>query len=187
MKTYDIILKNAKTRGYLLSGWVIIFLNALIQLYIAISQEGGGKRAAAIINLAIVALMLLIGRGDKFNFRDRDHSISIAYATTMVVWLMWKLYVPFALLAVVYALYIIATRKLWISVTKKKIVYYTVPRKNITWEELSNIMVKDGLLTIDFKNNKLLQNETEGDDYFNEKEFNEFCRQQLTQPQSVPI
>jgi hypothetical protein len=47
------------------------------------------------------------------------------------------------------------------------------------WEELQNIILKDGLLTLDFKNNKLLQtpilnvlNEEET------KQFNDFCSKQ---------
>jgi hypothetical protein len=49
----------------------------------------------------------------------------------------------------------------------------------IEWNELTNVIKKYDLLTIDFKNNKLLQVEIVNADHVNEEEFNHFCRQQL--------
>ena len=48
----------------------------------------------------------------------------------------------------------------------------------IEWKELSNVVKKDDLLTLDFKNNKLLQVEVLKADG-SEEEFNRFCQQQL--------
>ncbi|MBX2931812.1 MAG: hypothetical protein KF781_07705 [Chitinophagaceae bacterium] len=58
-----------------------------------------------------------------------------------------------------------------------------VLNKKYQWNELQNVVLKDGLLTIDFRNNKLLQLEI--DNLINEKEFNEFCQQQLTNQSTV--
>lgn len=45
------------------------------------------------------------------------------------------------------------------------------------WNEFSNIILKDDLLTLDFKNNKLIQvSIDENEPAVDEKEFNEFCR-----------
>jgi hypothetical protein len=41
-------------------------------------------------------------------------------------------------------------------------------------------MIKDGLLTIDFKNNRIIQQQIANiSSGIDEKEFNDFCRQQL--------
>jgi hypothetical protein len=57
------------------------------------------------------------------------------------------------------------------------------PEKKYNWSEFSNIILKDGILTIDFRNNKLFQKETddsENPDYDGtEEEFNDFCAEQL--------
>ena len=47
--------------------------------------------------------------------------------------------------------------------------------------EINNIVLKDGLLTIDLKNNKLIQKEV-NDEVLpsDEHDFNEFCRQRLS-------
>ncbi|MCW3093690.1 MAG: hypothetical protein JWP81_4759 [Ferruginibacter sp.] len=45
------------------------------------------------------------------------------------------------------------------------------------WHEFSNIILKDGILTLDFKNNKLLQLDIEENTpNTNEQVFNDFCK-----------
>jgi len=52
--------------------------------------------------------------------------------------------------------------------------------KTLTWAQLANVIVKDGLLTIDTKSNKLYQKEVAVDfTAENEAEINEFCRLRL--------
>lgn len=56
------------------------------------------------------------------------------------------------------------------------------PRK-ILWSDLRNVVLKDGLLTLDFADNRLFQRETDDldDEEYDgtEDEFNIFCRRQL--------
>jgi hypothetical protein len=49
----------------------------------------------------------------------------------------------------------------------------------VEWKDLSNLIRKDNLLTIDFRNNKLIQVEVTPTDLSLEEEFNRFCKQQL--------
>jgi hypothetical protein len=50
----------------------------------------------------------------------------------------------------------------------------------LEWGEINNALIKDGLITIDQKNNKLFQKEIDsGVSLHVEKEFNDFCRQQI--------
>lgn len=68
-----------------------------------------------------------------------------------------------------------------IGFSEEEISFNTFPVKIVKWDEVNNALIKDGLLTIDQKNNKLLQKEIEG--YVTaaiEKEFNEFCHRCIT-------
>ena len=48
------------------------------------------------------------------------------------------------------------------------------------WDEFENIIFKDNLLSLDFKNNKLIQLEIdEGWEEINVELFNEFCKKNL--------
>ncbi|HEV8505088.1 MAG TPA: hypothetical protein VGQ53_06810 [Chitinophagaceae bacterium] len=50
----------------------------------------------------------------------------------------------------------------------------------IEWNELTNVIKRDDLLTLDFKNNRLMQVQILNADDVSENEFNQFCRQQLS-------
>ena len=54
-------------------------------------------------------------------------------------------------------------------------------KKKYHWSDFNNIVLKDGLLTLDFANNKVLQREVEDDedDEADEDEFNDYCKKQL--------
>lgn len=62
-----------------------------------------------------------------------------------------------------------------------RIVINSLVRKKFSWTDFNNIILKDGLLTLDFKSNKLFQKETIDDDEpdADEDEFNEYCRTRL--------
>jgi hypothetical protein len=68
-----------------------------------------------------------------------------------------------------------------IGFAEDRVVLNTFPRKKFSWNDLANVVLKDNLLTVDFKNNKLIQKELdEGVSIQTEQEFNEFCRAQLS-------
>ena len=60
------------------------------------------------------------------------------------------------------------------------IVINTFPKKQFPWAMIQNALIKDDVITIDFKNNKLIQkdiNESVSDSVTNE--FNNFCATQI--------
>lgn len=60
------------------------------------------------------------------------------------------------------------------------IVFNSLPKKHYTWKDVLNVVLKDGILTIDFRNNKLIQKEIESfTSVKEEQEFNEFCKSRL--------
>jgi hypothetical protein len=63
------------------------------------------------------------------------------------------------------------------NVVVKKMIGSTV----YEWEQFGNLILKDNLLTLDFKNNKVLQLEIEENTAIDEKAFNAFCASHLIQ------
>ena len=69
-----------------------------------------------------------------------------------------------------------------IGFDKEEVVFNYFPSKHYMWSEIQNVILKDNIVTIDFKNNRIFQKETETETKPElEKEFNEFCRQHLLQ------
>ena len=87
--------------------------------------------------------------------------------------------IAFALILLIYGLLLnFFYREPTIEISREVItIKRLVASPSYHWNEFSNIILKDGLLTLDFKNNKLLQvtiDETKM--AVDENEFNEFCR-----------
>lgn len=65
-----------------------------------------------------------------------------------------------------------------VGFTDDYVVINSLIKKKYPWSDFNNVMLKDGLLTLDFKNNRLVQKEAVEDDGpdADEDEFNAFCR-----------
>jgi hypothetical protein len=118
-------------------------------------------------------------------YKKKKNQVLISYKTALFMaaigwtgmpYLSW-LFLPFVALALLEKG---ARSPLEIGFADNKIVINTVIRRSYTWTDFTNIILKDNLLTLDFKNNRLFQRETideEGDT--EEDEFNEYCQEQL--------
>jgi hypothetical protein len=74
-----------------------------------------------------------------------------------------------------------AKHPLEVGFSGKEVVINSLFRRRFVWTDFNNILLKDGLLTIDFRNNRLFQKETIDDDDpdADEDEFNSYCRERL--------
>jgi hypothetical protein len=64
----------------------------------------------------------------------------------------------------------------------KEFLLYTFPKKNYPWAYVENAIIKDDLITIDFKDNKLIQKQiNEPVSITITTEFNAFCAEQIAQ------
>lgn len=64
-----------------------------------------------------------------------------------------------------------------IAFDENEIVFNSFPKKRFDWAALSNVVLKDGLLTLDFKNDRLIQKELESEtSKTTEEEFNAFAK-----------
>lgn len=68
--------------------------------------------------------------------------------------------------------------------------YVQVPsllNKKFSWKEIDNVILKDDIITIDFKNNKIVQEKIIPPDYeLAETEFQQFCREQVIKSLLIP-
>ena len=98
----------------------------------------------------------------------------------LLAWILADYWVVGLLNFLFMILHMAALQKPIVSVNESQVIYPSFPKKKIDWHELSNLMIKDGLLTIDFKNNRIIQQQiADISSTIDEKEFNDFCHQQL--------
>jgi hypothetical protein len=92
-------------------------------------------------------------------------------------YLQW-LIIPFCVMAMMEAQ---AKYPLEIGFYSEGVVLNSLFNKKFPWSSLQSVILKDGLLTLDFINNKLIQKEVLDDDDpdAREDEFNDYCRSKL--------
>ena len=79
-------------------------------------------------------------------------------------------------------------RPLEIGFSGKQVVINSLFKRSYVWTDFNNVVLKDGLLTLDFKNNRLLQKEVvdeEDEDDADEAEFNDYCQIRLKEADKV--
>ncbi|MEO7960703.1 MAG: hypothetical protein ABIR19_04095, partial [Ginsengibacter sp.] len=76
-------------------------------------------------------------------------------------------------------LYNLVVQKIEFIFGKLCVLKKNFPKKEFPWHGFTNVMIKDNILTMDFKNNKLLQQELLPGQDISEKDFNHFARTQI--------
>jgi hypothetical protein len=189
---YVVILKNTTDKPFSLLAILLIVASAV---FFAKDIFGpallGGKAKIPVIKAMALAVLLGMlvwnivrsGKGKKAYY-DR------AYLVAALLWMgmpyMQWLFMPFILLAILEHQ---VKFPLEIGFSETHIVFNTLFRKKYTWSQLSNVMLRDGMLTMDFWNNRILQRPVEDDDEEDdatEEEFNLFCREQLKKNMQMP-
>lgn len=184
MKQYELVLKNEKERSYKRISALLLIINFISIVFVTYLKDFT-KWGPQIITL-IAAFSVFAA----FYFKNKYEAISFAVAFFLfsLAWQMAGYWVPAALNFVLLILNGLTSQKPIVSINETQIIYPAFPKKHILWKELNNIILKDGLLSIDFKNNKLIQQLLdEVSSTTSEKEFNEFCQQQLNKERNLQV
>jgi hypothetical protein len=171
MKQFEFILDKEKEKFYSVFSWLIIITNLAFFIYLSVSSLFHNIGPLFYALLAIILITFA-----HFFKRSKETAgfliISLGWFNTGTYWWIG------VIILMLFALNHISRRQLIVKVFNDEIIYPSWPERKIKWAELNNVVYKDGLLTIDFKPDKWIQQHVVNNN-INEKEFNDFCRQQL--------
>ena len=169
---FDIVLKNEKEGSYRLIILLLVVLHALFFIYLLFDES---LRSRGVEGLIIILLYssyrLLISKTNrqKFSFGPGFFFVfAVIYFSIPYVWVCDL---------ILLVLSSVALQKDYFHFALGRIEQRNYPFKKYNWNGFSNVVVKDNILTLDFKNNKLFQGEIETP--VNEKIFNAFTAEQL--------
>jgi hypothetical protein len=176
MKQFELILKNEKEVSYKRIGIFLLALNLVGILFITYLKYFESWMPF------IMAVIAVLAASSFLYFKNKNEKAILigAFLLLSVAWIITGYWVVSVLDILFLTLHIAALQKPIVSISESQVIYPSFPKKKIDWQELSNLIIKDGLLTIDFKNNKIIQQHIADSSLtIDEKEFNDFCRQQL--------
>jgi hypothetical protein len=184
MQKYEVVLKNDKVKLYNRFAIFIFVLNAVAIIYFLYSRhEKITQSSNSFIALLLLINALLIYTIASFKKKKQLAFLSLVIGISLY-WILIGYWWISVIMVMLFYLYSLSKRKLKVNFTDQ-IIYPSFPKRIIQWNELNNVILKDGLLTIDFKNNKIIQQLIKFPNPINEKEFNDFCREQLKSAASV--
>ncbi len=178
---YVVVLKQKNRRSVELTG----LMAALIFLVVLLHQLITTEQYRIFIGLITLATMGMLVQNLIYYRQRKKLELIILFIVAAASFL---LLFHFPLMTVFYlilaGIYHRSVKPQEIGFSRENIVVDGLFQKEIPWSSLNNVILKDGLLTMDYKNNKLFQQETDEldddeDDDVTEEEFNAFCRECL--------
>lgn len=175
---YVVTLKNKNNR-------YIDILGLILSLFSVVSFTlelmGSLHVSVAYLIGALVVLGIVI-----YNLAQQAKKRKVYYSRALLIaalvwmkmpYLQWLVFLFIILALLEYQ----AKYAVEIGFADNEIVINSLFKKRYTWKQFSNIVLRDGLITLDFTNNRILQREVEDDedDDADEDEFNDYCKRQL--------
>jgi hypothetical protein len=183
MKKFDFVitLKRPDYKSVDAISLLMCFFAIVVFIYTAIQNE-----THYIFNFSVSAIIVACCIYNLIQNRAKQFNASYAmplFICCMTLLIVVKepanyFFAPFFLIA--FILEKRAKTDLKIEVDENEITFTSFPQKKSSWNELNNVLIKDGIITIDYKNNKLIQKDIQEEvSAEREKEFNEFCKKQI--------
>jgi hypothetical protein len=183
---YVVILKRESEKATNVLSFLLCLISAVYFIWSAISSSASSPGLAYFhTGIALVLLLVLIinllgkgSNGTRMRYRYLLLIAALGWFASPLPWLA-GIFIILAFLEHQ------TKRPLEIGFDDHQVVINTLIRRQYDWSAFTNIVLRDGLLTMDFSNNRLLQKEVldddEDEDDADEKEFNDYCQSRLSE------
>jgi hypothetical protein len=179
MDKISVVIPNEKKSSYKLSIFFIAIINIIGFLYFIVNNKFGSL-SYVFAFLGFISILPPLCAYFIFKKNQDTHlaQIVVGILFASICWMFEGLFLV-GLLNMSFAVFgIKIIRKLEIVFNEIGIVYPSLPKKIFTWIEVEQVILKDGMLTIDLKNNKLIQFVISNkENNLDEAQFNEHCKQ----------
>jgi hypothetical protein len=176
MQQFEIILKNDKIKSYNNIALIFLILNFAIFIFLLFYETYRYPALAFILALIVyLSMRWYLYKSNKAGYFIDEFVFFIPAAG----WFGLHIYIIAAGCLLMGFLYKLSLQKIKFVFTREKVAKVNFPKKELLWNEFNNVILKDHILTLDFKNNKLMQAEIEKSLEINEAIFNSFAQAQL--------
>ena len=181
---YNFILKDNNQKAHSLFVWFLFFLHIVAAGVFTLNATDNNVKLSVYILLAfyaVIGLGYFFLKGKSKSLQTFSLIMALLYAN---FWLKHVGVIALMVFVLVYLFVIVVQRKKTTVLFNLQGVHITRIFKTViySWQQIDNVILKDNLLTIDFKSNKIIQAEiAETNESGDEKNFNEFCTQHLQQ------
>ena len=178
MKAYELVLQNHKLKTYRKISWLVVALNFFAFLFITYQLINTENFRWPLLGAVLILVFVIFFFLKKRRNENSEPLFLYPFVISMFTWIKLDNYWMPVIMFIILIFENLSKKTLIVRIDDQRIIYPSFPQKEIDWSLVKNVLIKDGLLTIDLKNNKLIQSliiENE----VNEENFNEFCNKHL--------
>ena len=181
MNSVSIIIPNDKAASYKVVTLFISFINLLAFGYAVIYLKSSPTGSILSIGFVISLLATIVFFLRPYNDYIKNFRIEIAFIICACIWIFSGNYLLGVLLFVFALAGLIANRKQLIHFSKQQIRYPSFPEKILLWEDVDFVLLKDDILTIEMKDNRLMQFSIDKEvaAEIDTAEFNQYCKERV--------
>lgn len=176
MEKFEIVLKNSKIKTYRQITLLLVVLNTLFFIYFLFDDA---LRKTAIISEGVIILFTVFSFYKTKKAKQSFFLSEWVFFLLMLLWIQFDNYWIATVSMILFLLCTAATDKLTYDFNFVLIKQKNFPWNKYSWDQMTNVILKDTVLTMDFKNNRIIQAEIENED-INERDFNGFVKSCLS-------
>jgi hypothetical protein len=181
MNEFQLVLPNEKLKTYRYVTLFVIIINVLVSgfLFYHTTVPRTSQLSLLALVLGSVGLIITIVRFKKSIFKS--FRVEILFIILALTWIILGEYLLGACVMLFAILGFYTNKKFIVVFSEAHISYPAFPPKIYAWNDVTQVILKDHVLTIDLKNNKLIQVviAPESAGTVDEGKFNLFCQKQL--------
>ena len=177
---YQLELKQTTGRSYLGIRFFILVMQIVLFAFLFVRSDIYKELLFGAFIINVIGLLLF------FFERKSTNKFSIIFSIililTAVAWGVLGNILMGILLLILAIMNFYTTKKRVVVFSDEAILFPSFPAKKICWNEIENLVLKDDMLSIDLKNNILIQHQvsTKDSDELDVQAFNSFCKSKIS-------
>ena len=183
---YQLQIKNEKLIYYNRLGLFILLIHILYFSYLLVRLLGSSIQypVSSIpfpISFLFVSLGgLILNRHSLRENKNPPLPFPLLFFVLGCLWMGMGMNLFGSALFTLMTLEFIMREKLMVQISSECVIIPSFFKRIIQWNELNNVILKDGIITIDYKNDHLFQASIKEEEPVDEMEFNSFCLKLLS-------
>lgn len=181
MQQFTLILKDNTQKAFRSFYWFLFFLHVIVVAAIIINTPLPMQKYYAIASLILFVVLTAAYYLPALKIKWLTYTNSM-FVLMAISWLLQSAWLPalVVIIVIVVAMMVLKTKSMAIFSEENFFINKSLFKKKYSWNEVENVILKDHLLSIDFKNNHLIQVEITSESFdIDESAFNRFCSVKL--------
>lgn len=181
MNQFVFTLKDNNQKAFNTFFWFLYFLHLVAASVIIINSGNARQKTFALTIFTIILFCTAIFYFLKNKFRVFNYQL-LMFALMITFWLLQLAWLPAAVViaVIIFALKILKVKNTAVFTAENVIIKRSLFKKIYAWPVIDNVVLKDGLLSVDLKSNQLIQLEPISiNPAVTEQQFNQYCQQNL--------